>query len=140
MTFRNPVRWAVLLLLGCPGAQAGGSQTAPPILAESPACVVARLGQVAVTLGTREVNDRTGMPPPGVSYRKAFARLAEAGAAKGADAIVLRHHEAAYLAKGARQPRWPTYIELHGAAIRLDPSRPACDLTRLLRVEQGMNY
>lgn len=158
MTFRNRVCWALVLLMGCAGVRAeeAPAQTAPRILLASPACVAARLGQVDVALGTRTPNENSGMPPSTISYRRAFARLAEAGAAKGADAVVLRHHDAAYLAKGARVPKRPTYIELHAAAIRLDPSRMPCDLVPLdvdafardamskrrqdVAIEQGTNF
>lgn len=98
------------------------------LLSASPLCVERRLGVVSVTLGTREPNPRTGMPLPGVSYGTAFARLIEAAEAKGANAVVLRAHEAAYIAKGARRPGRPTYLSLQGAAVRLDDNDAVCVL------------
>jgi hypothetical protein len=108
-----------------------GAEGAPAnirLLGGSPSCVERRLGVVSVTLGSREPNPRSGMPPPGVSYRTAFARLIEAAESKGANAVVLRAHEAAYIAKGARRPKRPTYLSLQGAAVRLDDKVRGCVL------------
>jgi hypothetical protein len=98
------------------------------LLEESPSCVQARLGRVSVRLGSREPNERTGMPPASVSYRKALAELARAAGARGADAVVLRSHEADYVGKGARKPRRPTYLYLEGAAVRLQSPVQSCRL------------
>ncbi|MDR7097669.1 hypothetical protein J2X04_000016 [Lysobacter niabensis] len=115
------------LALAVAGVMANEPATAL-LLEESPSCVQARLGRVSVHLGSREPNDRTGMAPASVSYRKAFAELVQAAEARGADAVVLRSHEADYVGKGARQPRRPTWLYLEGAAVRLKPPVQFCHL------------
>ena len=47
---------------------------------------------------------------------------------EGADAVVLRSHEAAYEARGSRQPRSPTWLSLRGLAVRLDRTARNCEL------------
>jgi hypothetical protein len=109
-----------------------GSQTESRparVLGKSPACVEKRLGIVSVELGSKEEQDRrSAMAPTRVSYRSAFDRLAEAAQEKGGDAVILRGHEAAYLAKGGRRTWHPSYVWLKGAAIRLAPDVAGCEL------------
>lgn len=126
-------RWLYLLACLLLGAVTDVTAADPTnagmkVLQTSPSCVLSRLGRVSVTLGTKDANPRSGTPPSGVSYQKAFAKLMDAAEAKGADAVVLRGHEAAYVAKGTRRSRRPTYVSLQGAAIRLDASATPCDL------------
>lgn len=124
-----PLLACLLLGIGVADVTAADpKQAGVRVLQTSPSCVHSRLGRVSVTLGNKEANQRTGMPSSGVSYRKAFARLMDAAEAKGADAVVLRGHEAAYIAKGTRRSRRPTYVSLQGAAIRLDANAASCDL------------
>jgi hypothetical protein len=123
----------LLVLASLLPVRAAGPVGAVKLLQASPSadCVSRRLGQVEVTLGSKEPNARTGMAPPSVSYRKAFAQLLEAARARGADAVVLREHESAYVARGARQPRRPTYLSLHGAALQLGGEPGKCPLVVL---------
>lgn len=101
----------------------------PRVLSKSPACVEKRLGIVSVELGGKEEQDRrSAMPPTRVSYRNAFDKLAAAAQEKGGDAVILRGHEAAYLAKGGRRTWHPSYVWLKGAAIRLGPEAASCEL------------
>lgn len=98
------------------------------VLSQSPACVEKRLGLVTVELGSKEENNRSAMRPPRVSYRKAFARLAEAAQEKGGDAVILRDHRAAYLSKGGHHSWRPSYVWLKGAAVRLEADAASCEL------------
>lgn len=130
----QPVRWTLAWLLsGLALAPALASE--PPadvrLLSSSPACEHRRLGQVSVTLGEQAPNLRTGMRPSAVDYRLAFAKLARAAQAKGGDAVVLRGHEAAYVTKGARPSRRPSYVSLQGAVIALANRDAACELDLL---------
>jgi len=103
------------------------SVESPPakVLSQSPACVEKRLGLVTVELGSKEEHRRSAMRPPRVSYRKAFAQLAEAARGKGGDAVILRSHEAAYLSKGGRYSWHPSHVWLKGAAGCGRMPRPA---------------
>ena len=98
------------------------------ILGASPGCVERRLGVVSVELGSKEVDMRSGMPAPRASYQAAFRRLAERAAAKGADAVVLRGHEAGFVAKGSRRSVRPSFVSLRGAAIKLRDGGDSCAL------------
>lgn len=127
-----------ILSLGlCAGLAAASAGAAPEpgegarVLTASPACAHRRLGQVSVSLGSKEPDMRTGMPPSAVSYPRAFAKLASAARAKGGDAVVLRSHDAAYVAKGARLGRRPTYVSLQGAVIALADPDGRCALALL---------
>ncbi|HEY0659791.1 MAG TPA: hypothetical protein VGD21_00490 [Lysobacter sp.] len=136
---RRPPYLLACVLLGIAGtSEATAAEPAHPgipVLQASPPCVQDRLGLVSVRLGNKEANLRTGMPASAVSYQKAFAKLKDAAEAKGADAVVLRDHEAVYVAKGARRSKRPSYVSLRGAAIRLDASAARCDLVLIDPVE-----
>ncbi|SFK43718.1 hypothetical protein [Lysobacter sp. cf310] len=125
-----PLAW---LLAGLALAPASASEPAPGVrlLTSAPTCAHRRLGQVSVTLGEKAPNLRTGMRPSPVDYRLAFDKLARAAQAKGGDAVVLRGHEAAYVAKGARASRRPSYVSLQGAVIALANPDAACELALL---------
>lgn len=121
--------WVVLamLLLIAP-AHGANESTDVRLLMASPRCVEQRLGQVTVGVGSKDPNPRTGMAPRGVSYQRAFEKLAEAAAEKGGNAVVLRHHQADYFTKGARRPLRPTYVSLQGAVVLLAAHDAECPL------------
>ncbi|UNK48703.1 hypothetical protein MNR01_13250 [Lysobacter sp. S4-A87] len=112
-------------------ANAADTSTEVRLLGASPSCVKDRLGQVSVTLGSREPNLRTGMAPTTVRYRDAFAKLQAAASAKGGEAVVLRGHEAGYFTKGAKKARRPTFLSLQGAVVTLHAHGAGCALAAL---------
>lgn len=124
-----------ILLVAAVAANAADTSSDVLLLASSPACVKDRLGQVSITLGSREPNLRTGMRPTPVSYRQAFEKLQEAASAKGGEAVVLRGHEASYFTKSARQARRPTFLSLQGAVVNLEAHGVGCPIARLDPVE-----
>jgi hypothetical protein len=120
--------WGVLMLVAVGPLVPAKAVDGVRILQSSPACVQKKLGQVSVSLGNKEPNPRTGMAPTPVSYKKVFARLAQAAQEKGGDAVVLRGHDAGFVTKGARIARRPTYLSLQGAVLVLDDARGDCAL------------
>lgn len=86
------------------------------------------LGRVRITLGEEHPDPRRGGAAPSVSYARALAKLRAAAAERGADAVVLREHQADYVAKGSRRPSRPTYVMLSGAALRLKAAAAGCAL------------
>lgn len=128
------VGWPALslyLLVGlapAPAIASGTPRAELPVLHSSPGCAQKRLGRVAVTLGHKALDERSAMPATGVSYRRAFRQLRLAAAERGADAVVLRNHDAAWVTQGARRTWRPTYVSIEGAAIRFSADRSACML------------
>jgi hypothetical protein len=130
MRKKHGLFWIVLAtLLATTPASAIGKLTDVRLLMSSPPCVEQRLGQVAVSIGSKEPNPRTGMAPSGVSYKKAFDKLARAAAEKGGNAVVLRDHQADYFTKGARRAQRPTYVLLQGAVVVVWTHKDQCPMT-----------
>lgn len=103
-----------------------------PLLLESdPPCVAERLGRVRIALGEERPDPRRGGAVPGVSYARALSKLTAAAAQRGADAVVIREHQADYFAKGSRRPSRPTYVMLAGVALRLKPATGGCALAKI---------
>jgi len=92
-----------------------------PVVWESPGCEHEKLGAVVVAVGER-VSEITQDPNvPTVEYSRAMRRLADAASDKGANAVVLRHHQGVYFTHKGKRSRDPVYVKLTGAAIRLSP-------------------
>jgi len=92
-----------------------------PVVWESPGCEHEKLGAVVVAVGER-VSEITQDPNvPTVEYARAVRKLADAAADKGANAVVLRHHQGVYFTHKGKRSRDPVYVKLTGAAIRLTP-------------------
>lgn len=90
-----------------------------PVLWESPGCDHKKLGSVEIDAGSR-VNERTAdINVPVVDYGRAMTKLANAGQAQGANAVVLRSHQGVYFTRNGKQSRKPVYVKLRGAAIHL---------------------
>lgn len=121
--------WFTLSVMTTASVHASDSPSGIRLLMSPPACVKHRLGRVAVSVGNREPNLRTGMAPGGVSYQRAFQKLAQAAAEKGGNAVVLREHQADYFTKAARRARRPTYVSLRGAVLVLDEQQRQCSMT-----------
>lgn len=123
----------VVALLAIPIAAAADfdgdthGDTVVPVLLESPACEHAKLGLVSVHVGER-VNEGTQDPNvPTTTYQREFAKLADAAREKGADAVVLRQHQAVLFTRNGKRSQAPVYIKLHGAVIGL-PDASQCEL------------
>jgi hypothetical protein len=71
------------------------------------------------------------MTSAGVSYKKAFARLQQAAAEKGGNAVLLRDHQASYFTRGSRRARRPSYVSLTGAVVTLKDQKAPCSLSLL---------
>jgi len=120
------------VLLLAPMAHAGEPRETPtlsvPLLWESPGCGHQKLGSVEIELGER-VSEITQDPNvPTVDYGRAMKLLSNAGAAKGANAVVLRWHQGVYFTRSGKQSRRPVYVKLRGAAIRLPDIATGCTL------------
>lgn len=125
-------RSAVLVL--CLMAAAAHARPPEPVeLLKSvpPTCVAERFGRVTVELGSKEPNQRTGMNPSPVSYRKAFAKLQKEAGELGGHAVVLRGHQADFYAKNARPVRLPTFLQLSGDVVNLKPDLEGCRIVAL---------
>jgi hypothetical protein len=117
------------MMLACGLALAGATRAgepgdtivapAVPLLWESPACAHQKLGSVEIELGERVSEISQDANVPTVDYARAMERLANAGAARGANAVVLRWHQGVYFTRNGKQSRRPVYVKLRGAAIRL---------------------
>ncbi|MFC5577144.1 hypothetical protein ACFPOA_03825 [Lysobacter niabensis] len=130
---------ACVLLLAPPvrAGEPGDTIPAPavPLLWESPGCGHQKLGSVEIELGER-VSEITQDPNvPTVDYGRAMKLLADAGAAKGANAVVLRWHQGVYFTRSGRQSRRPVYVKLRGAAIRLPDIATGCTLQPVQRAD-----
>lgn len=105
-------------------------QRVVPVILESPGCEHDKLGSVEATVG-EHVSEITQDPNvPTVEYGHAMAKLARAAGDKGANAVVLRWHQAVYFSFKGKKSRKPVFVKLRGAAIRLSPQALAqCPLT-----------
>lgn len=122
---------ALLISLVSPADPAGAEVPDVTFLKAIPSCVDKRFTQVTTSIGSKELNMRTGMSPSSVSYKKAFARLADAARKKGANALVIQRHEAAYMTKGAKRARRPNYISFQGAPLLLKESTSDCRMMKI---------
>lgn len=112
-----------------PAAAAAGPDTAIPVVWQAPSCSHDKLGQVSIQAGTR-VNEATrDLLVPTVDYAWAFAKLATAAKAKGADAVVVRWHQATYFTRNGRRSHKPVHVQLKGAAIRIHADAGPCSFT-----------
>lgn len=107
----------------------------PYLLEADPPCIQERLGRVQVELGDARPDPRRGGAVAGVSYARALAKLRAAAAERGADAVVLREHQADYFSKGSRRPSRPTYVKLSGAALRLKAGATGCIFAKIDPIE-----
>lgn len=107
-------------------AAADGIDTVVPVLWQAPSCSHDKLGQVSIQVGTR-VNEATqDLMVPTVDYAAAFTKLAKAAQAKGADAVVVRWHQATYFTRNARRSHRPVHVQLRGAAISIHADARPC--------------
>lgn len=101
-----------------------------PVVEAMPGCAHEKLGTVAVSEGTDVSLGTKEIRVASASYPAAFRKLANAGAARGANTLVLRGHEATFFTKARyRSPR-PVHVRLHAAAIRIHQPA-ACRLETL---------
>ena len=63
---------------------------------------------------------------PMVDYDWAFAKLAAAAKAQGANAVVVRWHQATYFTRNSRRSHKPVHVQLRGAAIRTHAESGPC--------------
>ncbi|MET4729452.1 hypothetical protein ABIE09_003266 [Lysobacter enzymogenes] len=100
----------------------------PPVLTDTPACEHRKLGVVSIEAGIRATEASLDKKPPAVHYGRAFERLADAAAAQGANAVVLRGHRATfYTPPGMERPQ-VVHLRLNGAAIWIEGDPSACAL------------
>ena len=92
---------------------------AVPVLWESPGCDHDKLGSVEIDAGSRVNEGTADINVPVVDYDRAVTKLANAGQAQGANAVVLRSHQGVYFTRNGKQSRKPVYVKLRGAAIHL---------------------
>ena len=90
-----------------------------PVLWESPGCDHDKLGSVEIDAGSRVNEGTADINVPVVDYDRAVTKLANAGQAQGANAVVLRSHQGVYFTRNGKQSRKPVYVKLRGAAIHL---------------------
>jgi len=106
---------------------AGRPDTVLPVVLQAPACAHDKLGTVSIQIGTRVTEATRDLLVPTVDYRGAFAKLALAAQAKGADAVVMRWHQATYFTRNTRRSHKPVHVQLRGAAIRVDAGAKPCE-------------
>jgi hypothetical protein len=121
----------VLCLMAAGAAHARPPEPVELLKSVPPTCVAERFGRVTVKLGSKEPNQRTGMNPSPVSYRKAFAKLQKEAGELGGHAVVLRGHDADFYSKNARVARLPTFLQLSGDVVNLKPDLEGCRIVAL---------
>lgn len=109
-------------------AAADELETAVPVLWQAPSCSHDKLGQVGIQVGTRVSETTRDLLVPTVGYAAAFAALATAAQEKGADAVVVRWHQATYFTRNGRRTHRPVHVQLRGAAIGIHADARPCDL------------
>ncbi|MFD0739078.1 hypothetical protein ACFQZQ_07270 [Lysobacter koreensis] len=119
---------ALVAALSTVSAAAAESGAVVPVLWESPGCRHEKLGPLVVQTGERVSEITQDERVPTVRYQRAVVRLADAAAAKGANAVVLRQHQAVYFTRLGRKSQDPVFIKLDGAAIRLPADASHCML------------
>lgn len=120
--------FAALPAIAAPAAAAEAGDAVPPVLWQAPSCDHDKLGQVAIQVGNRVSETTRDLLVPTVDYAAAFAALATAAQAKGADAVVVRWHQATYFTRNGRRTRRPVHVQLRGAAIGIHADARPCDL------------
>lgn len=108
-------------------AATDGSNTVVPVLWQAPSCSHDKLGQVSIQVGTRVTEATRDLLIPTVDYAGAFIKLATAAQAKGADAVVVRWHQATYFTRNTRRSHRPVHVQLRGAAIRTHTDAGPCE-------------
>lgn len=114
----------VVLMLATPVSAA--TNTVVPVIWQSPACAHDKLGQVSIRVGTRVTESTQDVMVPTVDYDWAFAKLAAAAKAQGANAVVVRWHQATYFTRNSRRSHKPVHVQLRGAAIRTHAESGPC--------------
>ncbi|TWI14230.1 hypothetical protein [Aerolutibacter ruishenii] len=116
-----------MLLVAVPAhaGEAASAQTVP-VLEAVPGCVEAKMGRVSVSIGSKDTRGARG-----VSYQRAFDKLARAAADHGGNAVVLRQHEAAYVTRSKKLDPRPGYIALEGLVIRVPTDAATCALAAM---------
>jgi len=117
---------SVLAAMVCASPAAARPDTVVPVVWQAPSCSHDRLGQVSIQVGTRVTESTRDLLVPTVAYDRAFAQLATAARAKGADAVVVRWHQATYFTRNGRRSHKPVHIRLRGAAIRIHADAGPC--------------
>lgn len=117
----------VTALAFAPPVAADAVDTVVPVLLQAPSCSHDKLGQVSIQVGTRVSEATRDLMVPTVDYAAAFTRLAKAAQAKGADAVVVRWHQATYFTRNARRSHRPVHVQLRGAAISIHVDARPCD-------------
>ncbi|QGW64082.1 hypothetical protein GOY17_03605 [Lysobacter soli] len=107
---------------------AAGPALPLPVIWDSPACAHERIAAVEIDLGERPSEITRDDKVPTVDYGRAMRRLAEAAAAQGGNAVVLRQHQGVYFTLNGKRSRAPVYVKLRGAAIRLPDEASQCTL------------
>ena len=105
---------------------AAAAPTVVPVLWQPPSCPHDKLGQVSIQVGTRVNESTRDLLVTTVDYDRAFAKLATAAQAIGADAVVVRWHQATYFTRNKRRSRMPVHVQLRGAAIRTHADAGPC--------------
>lgn len=126
MLVRKTLMLCLLMVVGRAEAGETASPEPVPVLEAVPGCVEAKMGRVSVSIGTKDTRASRG-----VSYEQAFGKLARAAAERGGNAVVLRHHEAAYITRSKNIDPRPGYIALEGLVIRVPSGATACPLAAL---------
>ena len=124
------LRWVfsivTALAIAAPAAAAGPAAVVVPVLWQPPSCPHDKLGQVSIQVGTRVNESTRDLLVPTVYYDRAFAKLATAAQAIGADAVVVRWHQATYFSRNKRRSHTPVHVQLRGAAIRTHADAGPC--------------
>jgi len=119
-----------LLWAGALWIFAAAAAASPPVIEMEPSCEHRKLGTVSIEAGTRIAENSLDPNPTPVNYPRAFARLADAAAEQGANAVILRKHRATYYTRAGRRTPEAVHLRLSGAAIRLDdPQSCALDVS-----------
>jgi hypothetical protein len=113
----------VTALAFAPPVAADAFDTVVPVLLQAPSCSHDKLGQVSIQVGTRVRSHRDLMVSP--LLRRGV--LAGEGGAGGADAVVVRWHQATYFTRNARRSHRPVHVQLRGAAISTHADARPCD-------------
>ena len=87
------------------------AQTVVPVLWQPPSCPHDKLGQVNIQVGIRVTEATRDLLVPTVDYDRAFAKLATAAQAIGADAVVVRWHQATYFTRNKRRSHKPVHVQ-----------------------------
>ncbi len=123
-----PVTCSIVLAMAISAAAAAGSpEPVVPVVWQAPSCGHDKLGQVSIQTGVRVTEATQDLLVPTVNYAGAFAKLATAAKAKGADAVIVRWHQATYFTRNGRRSHRPVHLQLRGAAIRMHADAGPCD-------------